>query len=207
MTSLRSFIKELVHKKDYVVVVSGLPRSGTSMMMSALAEGGMDLLTDQLRVADANNPMGYYEFERVKKLPKGDINWLHSAEGKAVKIISALLSYLPSSSKYRVIFMERDLDEILASQNRMLDRIGKETNDALSETELRLSYESHLSDVKTWLNNQDWVKTLFVSYNNVLCQPEDEFSRVAAFLDRKVDPVAMAHVVDPSLYREKKQLL
>jgi len=204
MTSIRSFIKKIFEPDQFITLVSGLPRSGTSMMMSALSTGGMRLLTDQIRSADANNPKGYYEFERVKRLPKGDLDWLKSAQGKAVKIISALLSYLPADYQYKVIFMERNLDEILASQQRMLERTGKQSDHPMSDEVLRQSYEDHLLEVKSWLADQDWIQTLYISYNDVLRQPVEAFTRVAHFLDQKVDPSEMVKVVDPDLYREQK---
>ena len=109
MTSIRSFIKKLLKSEGKITIVSGLPRSGTSMMMSALEAGGLPLLTDGLRQADLNNPKGYFEYEPVKKLPKGQTGWLLSADGKAVKVISALLTYLPEDfqgcSKEKIIYI------------------------------------------------------------------------------------------------------
>lgn len=204
MTSIRSFIKGLISPQKFITVVSGLPRSGTSMMMSALAKGGMGLVVDHIRTADDNNPRGYYEFERVKKLPEGDSEWLASANGKAVKIISALLPYLPDDYQYRVIFMERNLEEVLASQSRMLERNKIKQENMLSDDELRNSFKDHLSEVKDWLNRQDWIQTLYVSYNKILCQPKVEFGLIAEFLDGKVDRDNMVQVVDPSLHREKR---
>lgn len=204
MTSIRSFIKKLVGSKENITIVSGLPRSGTSMMMSALKAGGMPLLIDNIREADPNNPKGYYEFERVKKLPKGDDAWLDDAKGKAVKVIFALLEYLPPDYHYQVIFMERKILEILSSQNRMLARTGKEHQHPVADETIRESYQNHLSEVKFWLEEKDWIETLYVSYNQILQHPLEGFNQVSAFLDARVDPEAMALVVDPSLYREKK---
>lgn len=189
--------------KEFITLVSGLPRSGTSMMMSALKAGGMTLLTDGIRTKDGNNPKGYFEYERVKKLSSGDVRWLGSAQGKAVKIISALLEYLPEGFEYRVIFMERNLSEILDSQHRMLVRDGRRVEKDLSDDDLRRSYEQHLYDVKAWLAVKLGLRTLFVSYNDILRQPEQEFEKVAEFLENRVDPRRMAEVVDPKLYREK----
>lgn len=203
MTSLRSQLKQLFSKKGFITVVSGLPRSGTSMMMSALKAGGMPLVVDEIRQADANNPKGYYEFERVKKLPKGDTVWLATASGKAVKIISALLEFLPQDYAYRIIFMERDLGEILASQQRMMIRNGKELGLADEENQLYQSFIDHLSTVNQWLAGRKGVQTLYVSYNDILSEPLAQFQKVAEFLEGKVDPAAMAKVVDPTLYREK----
>ena len=134
------------------------------MMMSALAAGGMKLLTDGVRRADENNPKGYYEFEWVKQLPNGDIEWLKLARGKAVKVISGLLEYLPDHYEYRIIFMERDMDEILESQKRMLGRKRIESQQSVSENDLRRSYRAHLGGVHAWLTDQENIKTLLVSY-------------------------------------------
>ena len=107
-----------------VIIVSGLPRSGTSMMMKMLEAGGLKILTDNLREADANNPKGYYEFERVKQMKDGNLAWLPDAVGKVVKIVTGLIIYLPSDYKYKIIFMKRDLNEVLSSQKKMLGRLG-----------------------------------------------------------------------------------
>jgi len=203
MTSIRSFIKRKIREQSYITVVSGLPRSGTSMMMSALKKGGMPVLVDNIRKADQNNPKGYLELERVKKLPKGDYDWLAIAQGKAVKIISALLTYLPECYQYKVIFLERDMDEILSSQQRMLERTNKIDEDNQSDEMLRQSYQEHIKEISTWLEDQDWLQTLYVSYNEILRQPDIEFQKIAVFLDQLVDPQMMAQVVDPELYREK----
>jgi len=203
MTSIRSFIKQKFKKHSFITVVSGLPRSGTSMMMSALQKGGMPLLADNFRKADPNNPKGYFEFERVKKLPKRDFGWMDTAQGKAVKIISALLAYLPEHYQYKVIFLERDMDEILASQRRMLERMTKIEQEDRSDEILRQSYKDHLEEIYCWLGNQGWLQTLYVSYNDILRQPEIEFQKIAVFLDHLVEPHLMAQAVDPVLYREK----
>lgn len=205
MTSIRSHLKKLFSKKEFITVVSGLPRSGTSMMMSAIKAGGMPLVVDEIRQADDNNPKGYYEFERVKKLPKGDTGWLETAQGKAVKIISALLEYLPEEYNYRVIFMERDLGEILASQQRMMIRNGKDHNFSDEDNQLYQSFFDHLAVINRWLDGRKGIQTLYVSYNDILSDPIAQFQTVADFLDGKVDPAAMAKVVDPALYREKSK--
>lgn len=173
------------------------------MMMSALKMGGMEIITDRIRTADINNPKGYYEFERVKKLPKGDVVWLESAQGKAVKIISALLRYLPQVHKYRVIFMERDIEEILASQERMLERSGKINESPNRNEALKASFSEHLLEIKAWMKAQNWIDTYYVSYNQILQNPGVEFTKISKFLDEQVDPEAMAEVVDPKLYREQ----
>lgn len=203
MTSLKSVVKRILNKELYITVVSGLPRSGTSMMMSALKAGGMPLLVDGIREADGNNPKGYYEYEPVKKLAAGNVQWMNAAKGKVVKIISALLEFLPKNYPYRIIFMERDIEEILASQKRMLKRSGVVEEKPVSDDDMRKYFQAHLDQVKSFLAEKDWLKVLFVSYNQVLREPEKEFQRVAEFLDNVVDPPAMTSVVDPELYRER----
>ncbi len=205
MTSIRAFIKQLLKSEDTITIVSGLPRSGTSMMMSALQAGGLPILTDHQRQADPNNPKGYFEYEPVKKLAKGQTRWLLSAHGKAVKVISALLSFLPDDFHYKVIFMDRDIDEILASQKRMLERSEIEEEKPLSDAKLRQEYLDHLSSIKTWLDSQDWLTVLTISYHQVLCEPQATFQKVDAFLDKNLDVHAMTRVVDPSLYREQNK--
>ncbi len=203
MTSIRSFVNQLLKKHNKITVVSGLPRSGTSMMMSALQAGGLDLLVDDIRGADQNNPKGYYEYERVKKLQKGDTAWLPKACGKVVKIISALIEYLPETHHYQIIFMERKMDEILTSQDRMLAREGKENQRDISDDELRQTYEEHLAEVKAWMRDKDWIQTLFVNYNETLQRPLQVLKQVSAFLNHRVDPKQMIKIVDPNLYRER----
>mgnify|MGYP001814252456 FL=1 len=120
-------------EKGTINVVSGLPRSGTSLMMKMLEAGGIPPMTDNIRTADDDNPKGYYEYERVKKMPDGDVAWVKDAQGKAVKVIAALLEYLPDDYIYKVLFMRRSMDEILASQKQMLIRSGKPTDEISDE--------------------------------------------------------------------------
>ena len=204
MTSIRSFIKRILETQKSITIVSGLPRSGTSMMMSALEAGGMTLVIDGIRNPDDDNPKGYYEYERVKKLPQGEADWLKSYQGKGIKIISALLTHLPEDYRYQVIFMERDIDEILASQQRMLERSGKEEENSVSEAVMRQSYIDHLDDVKSWLSEKEWIQTIYVSYNKILQNPENEMEKVAAFLNLELDVQRMVEIVDPGLYRQRK---
>lgn len=188
---------------EFITVVSGLPRSGTSMMMKMLAAGGLDALTDALRKADASNPKGYFEFERVKKLKDGDREWVDDARGKAVKVISALLHQLPTNYSYKVIFMRRYLHEVLSSQKAMLERNGEQGGN-VSDEELAALYRKHLSDVEVWLAHQPHLEVLFVSYNDLLTEPESYLKRVVDFLEVPLDLEAMIQVVDPNLYRQRK---
>lgn len=199
-----SFFKQWFRKKEspYITVVSGLPRSGTSMMMKMLEAGGISPVTDTLRTADIDNPEGYYEFERVKQLDKGDTAWLPEAQGQAVKVITALLKHLPPAYNYRVIFMRRRIEEILASQKKMLINRGQAPDD-VSDAELTQLYQQHLTQVDAWLSRQPNVTVLNVDYNQLLRKPEVELPALTQFLDDKVDPAKMLHVVNPNLYRNR----
>lgn len=198
-----SILRKLFSSKDKsIVVVSGPPRSGTSMMMKMLEAGGLPPLTDRLRRPDVDNPRGYYEFEPVKRLDKGDVSWLPTARGKAVKIISALLRHLPADHRYHVVFMERQIDELLASQRSMLIHRGEDP-DAVDDLELANAFEKHLRQVREYLSRQDHLSVLYVNYNDVLADPGRQARRVARFLPHDLDANSMAAVVDPSLYRNR----
>jgi hypothetical protein len=186
-----------------IIIVSGLPRSGTSMMVKMLESAGLGILTDSLRKADDNNPKGYYEFERVKMLKAGDFDWLSDARGKVVKVISALLEYLPNQYQYKIIFMRRNMDEVLSSQRQMLVRDGKQ-DDHVSDAKLAELYENHLKQIETWLEQQPNMSTLFISYNQTLRDPEPNLERIIQFLGRNIDIKAMLQVVDQNLYRERR---
>jgi hypothetical protein len=190
--------------KHTVTIVSGLPRSGTSMMMKMLEVGGLPPLTDNLRTADEDNPKGYYEFERVKQLPKGDVAWLPEAQGKVVKVIAALLPSLPGGYHYRVIFMQRAMPEVLASQRQMLIRRGEDPNKIPDDILAKL-FEKHLKQVNDWVSQQPNVERLDVSYNEMLKNPQPFIDQIYAFLGSQLDIQRMATVVDPSLHRQRKE--
>jgi hypothetical protein len=187
----------------YVVVVSGLPRSGTSMMQKMLEAGGVTPLVDQVRAADENNPNGYYEFERVKALKDGDKNWLVEAQGKSVKVISALLQYLPPTYNYRVLFMQRNLDEILASQHKMLVDRGEPAGTVSDEEMMRL-FQAHQLQVSTWLEKQKNFRTLNVYYNALLQDPLPQSESINQFLDGRLQVDEMVKVVDPQLHHQQR---
>jgi len=186
-----------------ITVVSGLPRSGTSMMMKMLEAGGMPPLADGVREADDDNPKGYYEFERVKKLPD-DTGWLPDAEGKAVKIITQLLLKLPASHGYHVVFMRRKIDEILASQKKMLIRRGTYKEGGPSEDRMRGIMLKHVDQVIAWMKSQGNVEFLEVDYNGMLADPAPRVPEINEFLGGTMDESAMLAVVDPDLYRQRK---
>jgi Sulfotransferase family len=184
-----------------IIVVSGLPRSGTSLMMQMLAKGGVDVLTDNVRTADMDNPRGYYELERVKRM-KEDASWLPEARGKAVKMVSQLLYYLPPGERYRIIFMERNLEETLVSQEKMLERLGKS---AVSREQMRQSFAAHLERLHEWLRRQGNIEVLCVNFNQLLERPEEQTRRVCEFLGGRANAGRMAESVDPSLYRNREK--
>jgi len=187
-----------------ITVVSGLPRSGTSMMMKMLEAGGIPPVTDNLRTADEDNPKGYYEFERVKQLSKGDVEWLVDAPGKVVKVIAALLPYLPATYRYRVVFMQRDMTEVLASQRQMLVRRGEDP-DKIPDKIIAKLFEKHLRQVNEWVAQQPNVERLDVNYNEMLKNPAPFITQINAFLGGHLDTTQMAQVVDPSLHRQRKE--
>lgn len=188
---------------DTIVVVSGLPRSGTSMMMQMLEAGGMDVLTDGLRTADEDNLKGYFEYEIVKAL-KSDRSWLPEARGKAVKIISELLKYLPDTFEYRIIFVRRDLEEVLASQDRMLVRRGVQPGGQAENSEIARVFRRHLQQTEAWLSGRPGFRTLYAEHRQILSDPAREAARVNTFLDNRLDEAAMAASIDPTLYRQRR---
>ena len=188
---------------DSVVnIVSGLPRSGTSMMMQMVHKGGIPALTDEIRVADEDNPKGYYEFEPVKKT-KQDPSWLERAGGKVVKMVYRLLYDLPADYRYRVVYMRRKLEEVIASQNVMLDRSGKEGG-GLPDEKLLDVFRAEIDRSNKWLAEQPNFEILYVNYNEMLADPAPQVARINEFLGGALDTQAMLAVVDPSLYRQKR---
>src|SRR3954469_11817695 len=163
MSALERFLRRLRYGRP-IIVVSGLPRSGTSMMMQMLRAGGLELVTDAVRTADGSNPKGYFELEAVKDLDKGvPAPWLADARGRAVKIVSSLIAYLPGTSQYQVLFMIRDLDEAIASQKRMLAERGSPQDEAQNER-IRDLYRAHVEDTLRLLRVRRCFSTLVIDY-------------------------------------------
>lgn len=188
-----------------LIVVSGLPRSGTSMMMKMLEAGGLPVWSDGVRTADDQNPRGYYELERVKQLDQGlDKNWVRAGRGRAVKVISSLLEHLPATNNYQVLFMNRDLREVLDSQRHMLARRGEKGGD-VGEAALQKLYEMHLRKVKYFLAHAPGVSTLEIAYGEVLADPALEARRIRTFLGANLDVAGMAGAVDERLYRNRQE--
>lgn len=187
--------------RNFITVVSGLPRSGTSMAMRMLAAGGMPILTDRIRRPDDDNPKGYYEFERVKRL-KEDKAWLPDAVGKAVKIISFLLPELPPTYPCRVLFLRRAMPEVLASQRQMMMRRG-EAGDADDDAQMAQAYAKHLRQVEAWIAAQPWVQALYLEHRAIIDDPRAAAGAMNAFLGGGLDAAAMAAAVDATLYRQR----
>lgn len=185
----------------FVTVVSGLPRSGTSLMMQMLQAGGLPALSDHQRVADDSNPRGYLEYEPVKRL-RSDRSWLPQARGHAVKIIHLLLRelLLDGSLHYRIVFMQRPIDEVLASQQAMLQRDGKQAGDPAV---LRKAFENQLTQLDSWLAAQPGLTVLRVYYHQVVREPMLAAEALCRFLELDLDRDAMARAVDPALHRQR----
>jgi hypothetical protein len=186
---------------NVVTIVSGLPRSGTSMMMRMIDAGGVAALTDNIRRADEDNPRGYFEYEPVKKT-KEDPSWLDHAGGRVVKMVYRLLYDLPPGREYRVIFMRRNLEEVVSSQDVMLGRRGRQS-DGLSKEKLVGLFEQQLTEFDAWVARHPNFKVLYVSYNDTLQHPAATVQAVNTFLGGRLDVAGMSRVIEPDLYRQR----
>jgi hypothetical protein len=184
-----------------ITIVSGLPRSGTSLMMQMLAAGGLSALSDGERKPDPDNPKGYLEWERIKQLPK-DPSLIAAAEGKLVKVISQLILALPDGHEYKIVFMQRPLPEVMKSQDEMLKRRGTYEPSA-NNSAIEQMFQRHLIDVNKWLSSKTNAKALRVHYHRVLREPQTVAEEVAAFLGVPLDIAAMSAQVDATLYRNR----
>jgi len=184
-----------------ITIVSGLPRSGTSLMMQMLAAGGMTLLTDHERQPDIDNPRGYCEWEPIKLLPKQP-HRIDEAEGKAVKVISQLLLSLPHGRNYKLIFMERPLPEVLASQDEMLKRRG--SSHSVDPTLLTSAFRDHMKEIIAWLEAREDIPVCRMGYRKLVSDPAGCAKIIRDFLALDLDVEAMAVQVDPSLYRNRR---
>lgn len=185
---------------ETITIVSGLPRSGTSLMMQMLDKGGMEVVTDNIRVADRDNPKGYYEFEKVKKI-KDDASWLKDTRGKVFKMVSMLLYDLPTEEKYKIVFMKRNMTEVLISQRKMLDRLNKDSGP--DDDEMGKMLTKHLEKTCNWLELQKNMNVLYISYNDLITEPYKKAAAVNEFLGTNLDIEKMAAVIDGSLYRNR----
>lgn len=186
--------------RPFLTIVSGLPRSGTSLMMKMLEAGGVPVLVDNVRTADVDNPLGYYEFEPVKAL-KADASWVADARGRAVKMVYLLLMDLPPDEEYRVLFMRRDLDEVLASQKAMLARMNKPA--PLDDARMAALFRDQLAKFDAWAKGRPNFRLLDVPHRGLLTDAPPLLAEIDRFLGGGLDLDAMARVVDPALYRNR----
>ncbi len=188
-----------IHYDNQIVVVSGLPRSGTSVMMQMLSNGGTEVLIDDKRQADNSNPKGYLEYEPVMRLHK-DNSWLGKAQNKTIKIVAPLLGYLDSKYRYKIIFMVRDIDEVVKSQRKM---VGKDPE--VIPLGLYNSYKTQLQNVESWKDKEPGVELIYVNYKDVLEKPHSVAKKVEKFIGIDLDKKAMEACVDKSLYRNRSK--
>ncbi|MDB5390323.1 MAG: Sulfotransferase family protein [Planctomycetaceae bacterium] len=183
-----------------ITVVSGLPRSGTSMMMQILQAGGLPLLCDQERPADENNPRGYFEYQKVRRLA-ADNSWLAEAEGHAIKVVSQLLYHLPRQFEYCIVFMRRDLTEVIRSQEQML--ASRQVESGLEQQAMREHFTRHLDALEIWMSKQPNMRVFPCDFSRMIADPARLAPAISAFLGILLDPERMASAIDPTLYRQK----
>ncbi len=188
-------------ERNFLAIVSGLPRSGTSMMMRMIDEGGIPALVDNIRKADVDNPKGYYEFEPVKRT-KQDAFWLEDSAGKVVKMVHLLLLDLPKDREYRVIFMRRKLEEVVKSQNVMLEHKGK-AGQSLRDDQVMALFRQQIKQVEDYMRANTNFKRLEVDYNQMLVDARPWVERLNEFLGGGLNTARMLEVVDPTLYRQR----
>ncbi|MFW3146940.1 MAG: sulfotransferase [Thermoplasmatota archaeon] len=186
---------------DVITVVSGLPRSGTSLMMKMLQKGGLEPLADGIRKPDPDNPEGYFELEKVKKLPE-DTSWLPDARGKVVKILAELIKHLPDTDRYRIVFMMRNIEEIVASQRKMLVRRGEDP-DKVPDREMVELLRTYLRNLKLFISNHPNMRICYISYNDLIRDPEFSLEELNEFFHGELDTARMKDVIDHSLYRNR----
>ena len=186
-----------------ITVVSGLPRSGTSLMMQILEANGFEILTDNIRETDESNPKGYYEYEKVKSLMRDNF-WLSEADGKAVKVIAQLIPYLPNNYEYKVIFMNRDMDEILSSQEKMLKRL--ESNKRISTDLLKKSFTSSVNKAKQFMELSKNITFAEVEFSSLFTEAGTQISEINKRLGFQLSSSICEQRIDQNLYREKRIL-
>ncbi len=191
-------------QRDFATVVSGVPRSGTSLVMQMLGAGGVPLLTDDARVADEDNPRGYFEYAPVKASAR-DLGWFARAPGRAVKVIHSLLSLLPRETELRIVFVERDLGEVLRSQARMLARAGAPAAGEVDEARLAEIFAGQIREALADAGRRPRVAVLRLEHRDLLERPDVAAARMAAFLGGGLDIQAMIRCVEPALHRNREE--
>ncbi len=190
--------------RPFVTLVSGLPRSGTSLMMQMLRAGGLPVLNDDLRPPDAHNPRGYLEYEPVKRSAR-DASWVARAVGRAVKVVHLLLPALPADREYRVILMRRPIEEVMASQLAMLEGSGRSSD--TEGDELGGLFERQMAETESWLREASHCRVLVVDYPELVRDPAPWAARIDRFLGGGLDTRAMVAAVDPLLHRQRLHAL
>ncbi|MFN8236985.1 MAG: alkaline phosphatase family protein [Chitinophagales bacterium] len=193
------FEEDIYKDAEEIFIVSGLPRSGTSMMMQLLEAGGLSIFTDNLRTPDENNKKGYYEHEAVKIIHK-DNSWMKNAVGKTVKVVSHLLPYLPMRYKYKIVFMERDMQEVILSQTNMLQNLGK-LPQKTAHYNIEQSYRQNNDKTRNWLDDKPNIQVLHMDYNQTMENPVDAIQKINSFFGGQLKTEAMLNVIDRNLYR------
>ena len=188
-------------KRNDIIVVSGLPRSGTSLMMQILQALGVNLFTDNERPSDVSNPKGYYENQKVKSL-ENDTSWIKDVQGKAIKVISPLIIYLPEDFCYKIIFMQRNYDEIIASQEKMLNSTNKKETNLNSET-LKTILKKDTNQAFQWIHKNKNAEMLEINFNELIENPKTGITKISHFLDIKASLIKAIKVVDKKLYRTR----
>jgi Sulfotransferase domain len=196
----RKKINMISPDRPFLTVVSGIPRSGTSLMMRMLESGGMPVLIDQVRGADIDNPRGYYEYEAVKTL-KHNASWVAQSSGKAVKMVYLLVYDLPADIEYRVLFMHRNIDEVLASQRVMLERLGKKST--IPDEKMATLFRNHLVKFNAWVKDRPNIQVMDVNYNDMVGDPAPIAAEINRFVGGGLNTEAMVGAVEPSLYRNR----
>jgi hypothetical protein len=186
--------------ENVIYIVSGLPRSGTSMLMQMLEAGGLEIMTDKKRASDEDNPKGYYEDARVNSLDR-DNSWVGEAKGVVLKVVSPLLKHLPGTQKYKIVFVQREIAEVLASQRKMMQRRGEK--DDVDDALMTRVFQKSLDDADEWMRESANVDFLYVKHRDIISRPAEEASKVNLFLGSILDEVAMGSVVDAKLYRQR----
>jgi hypothetical protein len=172
------------------------------MAMKMLEAGGMGAVVDNVRTADEDNPKGYFEDERVKELAEmTDKRWIRGARGRVIKVVSSLLTHLPADNAYKVVFMRRNLHEVLASQAKMLERRGEASH--TEDDELLEMYRAHLEKVEFQLRFRPNFEALYLNYADVVADPRSQARRIVEFLGGGLDLEKMVGAVDGSLYRNR----
>ncbi|MBI4688726.1 MAG: sulfotransferase domain-containing protein [Nitrospirae bacterium] len=172
------------------------------MMMKMLEAGGLELVVDNIRRPDEDNPKGYYEFEKVKKI-KEDTSWIDGTLGKAVKMVYLLLYELPRDRNYKIIFMRRKMEEVLASQKKMLVRKGIVGGGDDDEMMGKL-FKRQLDEIEEWLIGQKNIEVIYMSYTDLIENPIENAKVINRFLGGSLDMEKMAAVADKSLYRQRR---